>query len=42
MPEEHNRVETDRLSQLLFAPDDRSQEILDGEDVPGGSRSSAT
>ena len=35
MPEEHNRVETDRLSQLLFAPDDRSREILDGEGVPG-------
>ena len=35
MPEEHNRVETDRLSQLLFAPDDRSREILDGEEVPG-------
>ena len=35
MPEEHNRVETDRLSQLLFAPDDRSKEILDGEGVAG-------
>ena len=35
MPEEHNRVETDRLSQLLFAPDNRSKEILDGEEVPG-------
>jgi UDP-GlcNAc3NAcA epimerase len=35
MPEEHNRVEADRLSQLLFAPDDRSKEILDGEGVPG-------
>jgi UDP-N-acetylglucosamine 2-epimerase len=35
MPEEHNRIETDRLSQLLFTPDDRSKEILEGEDVPG-------
>ena len=35
MPEEHNRVETDRLSQLLFAPDDRSKAILEGEDVAG-------
>src|SRR5204862_4579843 len=35
MPEEHNRIETDRLSQLLFAPDDRSKEILDGEELAG-------
>ena len=35
MPEEHNRIETDRLSQLLFAPDERSQAILDSEDVGG-------
>jgi UDP-N-acetylglucosamine 2-epimerase len=35
MPEEHNRVETDRLSQLLFAPDERSQAILESEGVPG-------
>ncbi len=35
MPEELNRVETDRLSQLLFAPDERSQAILEGEGVAG-------
>ena len=35
MPEEHNRVETDRLSQLLFAPDDRSKAILEAENVAG-------
>jgi UDP-N-acetylglucosamine 2-epimerase len=35
MPEEHNRVETDRLSQLLLAPDERSRAILDGEGVAG-------
>jgi UDP-GlcNAc3NAcA epimerase len=35
MPEEHNRIETDRLSQLLFCPDDRSRGILEGEAVSG-------
>jgi UDP-N-acetylglucosamine 2-epimerase len=35
MPEEHNRVETDRMSQLLFAPDERSRAILESEGVPG-------
>jgi UDP-GlcNAc3NAcA epimerase len=35
MPEEHNRIETDRLSQLLFCPDERSQAVLDGEGVAG-------
>jgi UDP-N-acetylglucosamine 2-epimerase len=35
MPEEHNRIETDRLSQLLFAPDERSRAILDREGVSG-------
>ena len=35
MPEEHNRIETDRLSQLLFAPDERSQAILESESVDG-------
>jgi UDP-N-acetylglucosamine 2-epimerase len=35
MPEEHNRIETDRLSQVLFAPDDRSRAILRGEGVTG-------
>jgi UDP-GlcNAc3NAcA epimerase len=35
MPEEHNRVETDRLSQLLFAPDERSRATLRREGVAG-------
>jgi UDP-GlcNAc3NAcA epimerase len=35
MPEEHNRIETDRLSRLLFAPDERSRAILEGERVSG-------
>ncbi len=35
MPEEHNRIETDRLSQLLFAPDERSQKTLEQEGVAG-------
>src|SRR6266511_1238476 len=35
MPEERNRIETDGLSQLLFAPDERSRGILELEDVPG-------
>jgi UDP-GlcNAc3NAcA epimerase len=35
MPEEHNRVETDGLSQLLFAPDERSRAILEGEGIGG-------
>jgi UDP-GlcNAc3NAcA epimerase len=35
MPEEHNRIETDRLSRLLFAPDERSRAILENESVGG-------
>jgi UDP-N-acetylglucosamine 2-epimerase (non-hydrolysing)/UDP-GlcNAc3NAcA epimerase len=35
MPEEHNRIETDRLSWLLFCPDDRSRQILSAEGVLG-------
>ncbi len=35
MPEEHNRIETDRLSWLLFCPDDRSKRTLEGEGVLG-------
>jgi UDP-N-acetylglucosamine 2-epimerase len=35
MPEEHNRIETDGLSQLLFAPDGRSRTTLESEGVPG-------
>jgi UDP-GlcNAc3NAcA epimerase len=35
MPEEHNRVEIDRIAGLLFAPDERSRETLTREGVPG-------
>jgi UDP-N-acetylglucosamine 2-epimerase len=35
MPEERNRIEVDRLSALLLAPDERSREILLGEGVGG-------
>jgi UDP-N-acetylglucosamine 2-epimerase len=35
MPEERNRVEVDRIAQLLLCPDERSREILAGEGVPG-------
>ena len=35
MPEEHNRIEVDRLSALLFAPDERSKDVLEAEGVPG-------
>ena len=35
MPEEHNRVETDRLSQLLLCSDDRAAATLAGEGVAG-------
>ena len=42
MPEEHNRIETDRLSQLLFAPDERSRATSRARASPAGSRSSAT
>jgi len=35
MPEEHNRIEADRLSWLLFCPDDRSRTTLNGEGVMG-------
>jgi UDP-GlcNAc3NAcA epimerase len=35
MPEEHNRVETDRLAQLLLCPDERSRDTLVREDVGG-------
>ena len=35
MPEEHNRIEVDRISWLLFCPDDRSQETLRAEGVLG-------
>jgi UDP-N-acetylglucosamine 2-epimerase len=35
MPEERNRVETDRLARLLFCPDERSAETLAAEGAPG-------
>src|ERR687886_2009033 len=35
MPEEHNRVEIDRISELLFCPDERSRETLVREGVTG-------
>ena len=35
MPEEHNRIETDRLAWLLFCPDDRSRRTLEDEAVMG-------
>jgi UDP-GlcNAc3NAcA epimerase len=35
MPEEHNRIETDRLAQLLLCPDRRSRETLEREGVEG-------
>jgi UDP-GlcNAc3NAcA epimerase len=37
MPEEHNRIETDRLAQLLLCPDERSRATLEAEGVPGRS-----
>jgi UDP-N-acetylglucosamine 2-epimerase len=35
MPEERNRIEVDRLSRVLFAPDERSRETLAAEGVEG-------
>ena len=35
MPEERNRVEVDRISALLLAPDERSRRTLESEGVPG-------
>jgi UDP-GlcNAc3NAcA epimerase len=35
MPEEHNRIEADRLAWLLFCPDDRSRTTLVSEGVLG-------
>src|SRR2546423_12590784 len=35
MPEERNRIETDRLSRLLLCPDERSRAILASEGVAG-------
>jgi UDP-GlcNAc3NAcA epimerase len=35
MPEEHNRIEVDRISSLLFTPDQRSKDMLEAEGVQG-------
>lgn len=35
MPEERNRIEVDRISAVLFAPDERSAATLRAEAVPG-------
>jgi UDP-GlcNAc3NAcA epimerase len=35
MPEEHNRIETDKRARLLFCPDERSRETLADEGVAG-------
>jgi UDP-N-acetylglucosamine 2-epimerase len=35
MPEERNRIETDRVAHLLFCPDERSAETLAAEGVVG-------
>jgi UDP-N-acetylglucosamine 2-epimerase len=35
MPEEHNRIEVDRISSLLFTPDERSKDVLQSEGVQG-------
>ncbi|HZB35399.1 MAG TPA: UDP-N-acetylglucosamine 2-epimerase (non-hydrolyzing) [Gaiellaceae bacterium] len=35
MPEEHNRIEVDRISSLLFCPDERSRDVLRTEGVSG-------
>jgi UDP-N-acetylglucosamine 2-epimerase len=35
MPEERNRIEVDRIAQLLFTPDGRSSDQLVAERVPG-------
>jgi UDP-N-acetylglucosamine 2-epimerase len=37
MPEERTRVEVDRISQLLFAPDERSRATLEAEGVGGST-----
>jgi UDP-N-acetylglucosamine 2-epimerase len=35
MPEEHNRIEVDRIASLLLAPDERSRDVLREEGVGG-------
>ena len=35
MPEEHNRIETDRIADLLLCPDERSRATLEREGTPG-------
>ena len=39
MPEERNRIETDRLAQLLFTPDERSRDATRRRRRSGSSRS---
>jgi UDP-GlcNAc3NAcA epimerase len=38
MPEERNRIEADRVAQLLLCPDERSSATLEGEGVAGEIR----
>ena len=35
MPEEHNRIDVDRISSLLLTPDERSKDVLEAEGVSG-------
>jgi UDP-GlcNAc3NAcA epimerase len=35
MPEEHNRIEVDRIAALLLTPDERSRNVLNDEGVTG-------
>jgi UDP-GlcNAc3NAcA epimerase len=35
MPEEHNRIEVDRIASLLLSPDERSRDVLREEGVGG-------
>jgi UDP-N-acetylglucosamine 2-epimerase len=35
MPEEHNRIEVDRIADILLCPDERSADTLRGERVSG-------
>ena len=42
MPEEHNRIETDQLSDLLFAPCEHARDVLVARGSPARSTSPAT
>src|ERR1044071_5630963 len=37
MPEERNRIEVDRLAQLLLTPDERSRATLEAEEIGRGA-----